>query len=415
MSIPSEPNPQLLERDLARANIQLIALDVVDATRDAVNEGTQLLARLVMVTGRSTPPRADHTSLLLLLRHVIEQADAVDELLRAGIFAPTALHVRAILEAHMQMLYMLGERVLHAPPLDPAMHDVDPLPADPGTGKPVSGQPLDELREQRGLAYLVAEYRRQLEVVRLFQAPQPWLRRIMGNTGAGQTILSDPAYQTALGTEEVRLTTVLADAVHQPIDQAFTTTRGKRRFDPAWYEINGGPASVRALATSVGLLGAYDLFYSPASAIMHAANVSGQLGTQRAAGGHSVAQLRSPHLEVQTISTFFTELLQISFLSCGICVLKRLGVLPNGQSVGGWSRDRSRESEATRRDLLAYLLLRRIQLRRTTLDMVASNSFVASRSGIDQLNGGLPSYNRTSPPSMHTSDAGFQCSGLAPS
>jgi len=96
------------------------ASEVVDVVENAFDEGTQSLARLMMVTGSSASPHAFYTSLLLLLRHAIEHADAANELLRNGIFAPIALHVRAILEAHIQMLDMMGEPARRMPHLSGA-------------------------------------------------------------------------------------------------------------------------------------------------------------------------------------------------------------------------------------------------------------------------------------------------------
>lgn len=316
MPISSKPNSQLLNRDVARANAAHDAADILEVAQDIVNEGTQLLARLIMVTGASADPRTFHSSLLLLLRHVVEHADAVDELLRAGIYAPAALHVRAILEAHMQMLYMAAERAVSAPPLDPTLNDVDPLPADSATGKPIAGDKLEELRNWRGQAYLIAEYRRQLDAAQRYQTmrAQPWLERITGKAGAGPAILSDPNSQSELRLIEARLNGILSTHDTQAIDAAFTAARGKRKFDPTWYELEKGPSSVRALAASVGLLGSYDLFYAPASAIMHAANVSGQLGPVRDNGTRTAAPLRTPHLALQTVSTFITEVLQVYYL-----------------------------------------------------------------------------------------------------
>ena len=47
---------------------------------------------------------------------------------------------------------------------------------------------------------------------------------------------------------------------------------------------------------------------------MHGSNVSGQLGPQRPTGDYGAAPLRTPYLEVQTISTLITEVLQVFFL-----------------------------------------------------------------------------------------------------
>lgn len=290
------PNPKLLNRDVARANATQLIPEVSEATRELVDEGTQLLARLLAESSRASPPKRLHSALLLLLRHCIEQADAVDELLRAGIFAPEALPVRSIIEAYMQMLYMTGQRAEFAPsPLDPAAGDVDPVPRDPSSGLPLVGSALEAIKERRGAAYIVADIRRMRDFTAglMTAEAEAWMNRATGSTSLPAK-LADPANQTGLAMELKKHEDKLALPENQAIDAAIQTARGRKKFDPAWYAIDNGPRSVRALAGSVGAVALYDLFYSPASEVMHAQNVRGQLGPARAGGGHGPASLRSP-------------------------------------------------------------------------------------------------------------------------
>jgi hypothetical protein len=289
------PNRSLLDRDMARAKAEQIMPEVVATTREIVDEGTQLLARLLAEAGRVSPPKRFHSALLMLLRHCIEQADAVDELLRAGIFAPAALQVRSVVEAYIQMLYMTGQRVEFVPsPLDPAAGDVDPVPRD-ASGAPLTGSALEAYKERRGATYIVADIRRMRDHTQGLTATraQAWATRATGSSTLPAQV-ANPANQAGLAAELQRHQATLALPENQALDAAITTARGKQKFDPAWYSIDGGPRSVRALAGSVGAVALYDLFYSPASEVMHAQNIRGQLGPTRAGGGHGPAPLRSP-------------------------------------------------------------------------------------------------------------------------
>lgn len=80
--------------------------------------------------------------------------------------------------------------------------------------------------------------------------------------------------------------------------------RGRKKHDPPWYALRGGPGNVRALARSVGMAFQYDWFYSRASRTMHGTDAIGQLGPELPGGGHSVARLRGA-AGLDTLATTF--------------------------------------------------------------------------------------------------------------
>lgn len=288
-----EPNRNLLQRELSVEQARQDIGEVHNVVREMVDEGTQLLARLVMVAAQQSQPRRYHTSLLLLLRHVLEHLDAVDELLRQGITVPAMLHVRAIIESHAQMLYMSAERESFSPsPIDATVPA--PTPLDPKTGLPVVGVALEQLQDFRGGAYIVADLRRQVrESERLtIGTVEPWLAKMSGKA-TGPAMLHDADNQKQLQAEIAALKTRLADPENALVNAEFDATKKNAIYDPAWYALQGGPKKVYPLAKSVGLFGEYELFYSPASEVMHGQDVRGQLGGKRPEGGHSVGALRS--------------------------------------------------------------------------------------------------------------------------
>jgi hypothetical protein len=288
----SGPVESLLNRDITRANVSSAAPALIETTREMVDEGTRLLARLLKEAERRTPARPFDTALLLLLRHVVEQLDAVDELFRASCFGPARLQVRSLVEAHMQVLYLTGERT-DVQASQPGPRHVDPVPRDPA-GKPLRDVSLDSERDRRGRAYLVGELRELAEKAEQLEASV--LAARFAAITAGMNVppgVLDPAVQAGLKAEAAKIRQALSGPEYQAVDAEYLRLRGKGKFDPAWYELWKGPQSVRQLADSVGLIAIYEMFYGGASAVMHATDISGQLGDKKESGGHFVRPLRS--------------------------------------------------------------------------------------------------------------------------
>jgi hypothetical protein len=301
-------NPQLLDRERARATSAVVLVDILPNLTEIVDEGTNLLARLNQTAGQQGRPRSLHTVLLLLLRHVVEQADAVDELVRAGCYLPARLQARSIVEAQMQMLYMVGRRnPFHASPLPQGV--ADPQPKD-AVGAPLSGQALDDALDLRAQIYLVAELRRRIAAAQALQLPtaQADSQRRTGSASV-PAALADVNTQAGIAGEIAAMQALLGQPENAPADAALTAARtGRfRNFDPPWYALDSGPQSAAALARSVGDVTAYELFYSEASRTMHATDIEGQLVPKRSGGGKVLAPLRESEDLHHLLSVYITK------------------------------------------------------------------------------------------------------------
>jgi hypothetical protein len=302
------PNPQLLDRDRARATSALVLADVLPNLTEIVDEGTNLLARLNQTAWQGGEPRSLHTVLLLLLRHVVEQADAVDELFRAGCYLPARLQARSVVEAQMQMLYMVGRRnPFHPSPLPQGV--ADPHPRD-AAGAPLSGQALADALDLRAQVYLVAELRRRIAAAQALELPaaQADAQRRTGSASVS-TALADVNTQAGIAGEIAAMQAMLQQPEKAPADAALTAARtGKfARYDPPWYSLDGGPTSAAGLARSVGDVTAYELFYSEASRTMHATDIEGQLVARRRGGGQVLAPLRESEDLHHFLSVYITK------------------------------------------------------------------------------------------------------------
>jgi hypothetical protein len=296
-------NTHLLDRDLARRSMATAAGGVVDVLRNIVDEGTALLGRAVQTVGAVAEPRPAYLGLVLLLRHAVEMADGVDELVRAGAVQPSLLQVRAILEARMQLLFLLCDRSPAGPnPL--RSEDFDPVPRD-STGAALTGSAFEEVQDARGAAYYVAEVRRQLRRVETLD-PQAMADRLEDLVGT-RTVppyITDPAVQAEAAAGAAGLRAVLADRRYAPVNAEFERRRGRRSHDVKWYSLGGGPHSVRGLARSVGMALQYDAMYAGSSAVTHGGDVFAQLGRVGPGGGHSVAPLRQSDRLRDVVSSY---------------------------------------------------------------------------------------------------------------
>lgn len=193
---------RILDRAAARIEVAHHVSPLI--IRDIVDEGTGLLGRVNQTLGGGGTPPAAHRALLLVFRHAVELADGFDELIEEGVITPAGLQVRAILEAHMQMLYLMGRRV-QSPSANPIGKASDPVPRDT-SGAPLHGTTLLDALNERGEAYLVLETRRQLATAQLYRAGPltAWFAETTGKSAVpGKTV--DRQIQRQLAAEENRL------------------------------------------------------------------------------------------------------------------------------------------------------------------------------------------------------------------
>jgi hypothetical protein len=311
------PASSILDRAAAAAHVSNELPATLNVLRDIVDEGVNLLGRVSQTQNTLIAPRPLHRSLLLLFRHVIEMADGFEELVRIGVVTPAGLQMRAILETHMQMFYLLEQRsTVAANPI--IQGDAPVLPIDPSTGAHLAGKALDDLLDQRGLAYQVGELRRQLHHLQRYSSPEltHWYTSVTGKAQPPAAVV-DPSRQAGVTAEIARVRTRLASADLAPLDAEFTKVRKKAKFDPSWYALYNGPQKVRALARTVGLAFQYDMLYAETSQTMHGTDITGQLRPATVAGKQAIAPLRELGDAKDLINSFILHMLRIFDLVIG--------------------------------------------------------------------------------------------------
>jgi hypothetical protein len=203
---------------------------------------------------------AYHSSILMLVRHIIESLDGVAILVSKGGSHPSQPLLRSALEAVLGVLYM-----------------------------------LEKDTKQRALAYQLADAHKK---IRLYDRLDPTtqagkeLRRLLDGDPVEGFFNALPFinYPKLIAN----LQSLFTQPDFQPIETEWQRVKAldRRKRDPVWYSLFGGPASVRELAIHLRMTGLYELLYRMWSENVHAGMAMEALG--RKGGAAVVRPVRHP-------------------------------------------------------------------------------------------------------------------------
>jgi hypothetical protein len=201
-----------------------------------------------------------HSSILMLVRHVVESLDGVAILVSRSGSHPCQPLLRSALEAVLGVLYI-----------------------------------LERATKQRALAYQLAHAHKKIKLYeRLDPTTQAGkeLRRLLDGDPVEGFFNALPFinYPKLIAN----LQSMFAQPEFQPIEADWQRMKAldRRRRDPAWYSLFGGPASVRELAIHLRMAGFYELLYRMWSENVHAGMAMEALG--RKGGATVVRPVRHP-------------------------------------------------------------------------------------------------------------------------
>lgn len=238
--VDSGPNELLLNRQEAERRISQHFGDTVVVLRDLVDYETHLIPRCWV---SSEQQMQDIVLLPVLLKQVVGLLDAAEVLIRAGAVQPALLQLRALFEATVYLDWILHRDT-----------------------------------ERRARAYHVSNLRIRLR----------WARRAKRGTREHREFRSemrslgytDPFQATErqklVVQEEARIARHLATEF-RAMNLAFDRRRGKRLYDPDWYEVlfprkgRKRPPSLKTLSRHVHRLPEYRIIYEQGSEMMHSA------------------------------------------------------------------------------------------------------------------------------------------------
>jgi hypothetical protein len=227
---------RLLDRDTARADAQRIFGKHLEALRDIVNYGSNLIPR-AYASGKEQ--LADLVVCSVLLKQVVGMTDAVEALLSEGTAQGAHLPARAAFEASLYLEWMLVSDTANK-----AAH------------------------------YYVANVRHErMWAQRAIKGTDEQLRfKVIQDTLGYDLNEVHPELEKAASALKDETDQILAQKEFAPIEAAFIQWRkqSKRKHDPNWYQLLG-LQNLREIAGTLKRLPEYELLYSAGSRIVHAA------------------------------------------------------------------------------------------------------------------------------------------------
>ena len=233
--MPEKPLAGILNREEAAKHAQEHFSDQIALLRDLSDYGSNLVFRAFNSSPRDLPAIV---ACGVLLKQVVAMLDAVYALVAAGMVHGAFLPARAAFEASVYLDWVLFS----------------------DTGR-------------KATAYIVSNYRDE----------RLWVARV--TKGTSEEAVFD-SISKSIGLDiHARRPTLAADAQKHlaevngilaqkdfaAMDNVFDHAKGKKKYDPEWYQLCGAK-SIRQVAEQVGRLPEYEFFYSKGSQITHTAS-----------------------------------------------------------------------------------------------------------------------------------------------
>ena len=258
--MPTEPFEQLFNPELSKAAAKERIAAAVALIAEIRNYGHALFARC----GYRPEGGDENVAILFLYYHLLEMLDAVGILIAESAPIPAELQVRAILEALISLSFILK--------------------AD---------------TSKRGHADLACAF---AERIRFYETLDP-------STPAGQryrqALASDPncAWVRPETPRPEAIDNLKSGLARPGYAEAYSEYQRLSARRPAqWYQLFGGPNTLRELAREVGREGAYEGLYGEWSILGHAKDALLRHLTEGQGGGPAVRPIRNPETIPPTVS-----------------------------------------------------------------------------------------------------------------
>lgn len=233
--MPEKPLVGILNRDEAIKHAQEHFGDQIALLRDLADYGSNLVFRAFNSSAKDLPPII---ACGVLLKQVVAMLDAVHTLVEAGTVHAAFLPARAAFEASMYLDWLLFSDT-----------------------------------ERKATAYIVSNYRdERLWVARVTKGTS---EEAVFNSISKSIGLDIHARRPLLAADAQNhlsdVNRILAQKDFVAMDKEFDQAKGKKKYDPEWYQLCGAK-SIRQVAQQVDRLPEYEFFYSKGSQITHTAS-----------------------------------------------------------------------------------------------------------------------------------------------
>lgn len=247
-------------RDLVESTEQWEAYErLLSDLAGFVDESVRLLVSAFDAVQMASSPEKcySHATVLMLARHVIETIDGVSVLVQQGCAENCGPLLRSAFEGQLGLLYILE--------------------AD---------------SKRRALAYQVAHAHRQIKMYRRCDSQDPvgkQMRAELGNDPMADVFDRIP---TNLSAAIANLEGMFTKPEFAPIEKEWQALRRKK--DPDWFALFGGPRDVRSLAIHLKLGAAYEGLYRTWSDVIHAGSGLKHVGPTGRPGVILIRPIRHP-------------------------------------------------------------------------------------------------------------------------
>lgn len=272
------PHKMMLDREDARAQVGEYLEPQINLFESLTNYGTNLIVRLIHT--KKDRDLSDAIAVGVFLRQVVAMLDSFTVLLKEGATHSAYLTARSAFEASLFLEWILIENL---------------------DGK-AKAYYVHCLRDERKWA---------VRGVRDQQGAQEFAELLTGYDIDIHRTRPKAEEQAKAKIEE--LDRILGQDELAATNTKFDQVRGKRRYDPHWYELFG-VRSIRALAVQLQRVAEYEVFYSKGASIHHASNYGDHFRFKD--GQIRVKSLR--HLENATELVNFTG--QVALHTFALCL-----------------------------------------------------------------------------------------------
>jgi hypothetical protein len=249
-----QPFQPLLHRELHIHDVIENFDAQIALTKDIVNYGSNLIASCLNSSGREL---GDVIAITVLFKQLVSMLDALEVLISNACVPASLLQARAILEASVQLDFL-----------------------------------LDGDKEEKAKFFFISNIRKELHWTKTTQEGSPEHRNLFTSLGEFAAVLEGTrARMEEVGATQLsKIEVFLAKEPWKTINDRIVKLRGRNKFDKNWYA-SFGPTSFRSLCNELGRLHEYELFYSGSSEKMHGTEYKSHIDIE--VGQISVSPIRN--------------------------------------------------------------------------------------------------------------------------
>jgi hypothetical protein len=223
---------------------------IADNIEETVNFGTHIFEWF----NENVAGRADEVvPIVVSFKHLLDMLDAISVLIRNSIVEPAKIHLRSSLESAMTIEWIL-------------QYDSD----------------------RRAMAFMVWNLHKELKFIQKIDEQTPhgrqFKQKLKGNPG--ESVQPPPSIDIEKNRQNIEA--LLLRPKYHEAEEEYQRLIVQKEKNPSWYRLFDGPNSLEELASKVGMIAWYEIFYRQWSGLVHATDLVG--GKVKTTGGKTLIQ-----------------------------------------------------------------------------------------------------------------------------